>query len=159
MSTAKSRIASMFRKGGIKTAAISTEREVRAELESLPDEVKKDGKQVRIIQSKLDEFPNGYVRVRREEPGGCYITRKDFDKNQEDTIDISRALCDKLVGTGYSPQDKMRYKWKGWDIDVLEDGKVIAEFELQGDDTQVDVPSFFVITKVLEPTVAVPTKS
>jgi hypothetical protein len=153
MDTSIKRVSSNFLN---RIAEVSTEREVRAELSSLPDQVREEGAKVHIVQAKLDEFPGGYVRVRSEEPGGYYIDRKNFSKNTEDRIDISKKLFEKLINNGSSPQDKIRYKWNGWDVDVMDDGRVVAEFELQGEDSKVDVPFFFDINKALPPTVAVP---
>jgi hypothetical protein len=138
-----------------KTAAVQDEREVRAELHELPKEVKDEATVVTIEQTQLDKFDNGYVRVRKETPGGYTFTSKDFSKNEEDTINISEKLFKKFFPLGESPQTKTRYKWKGWDIDIMADGRVIAEFEMAPGQHSVEVPAILKIKAVLAPTIQV----
>lgn len=136
-----------------KTAAVSIEREVRVELSSLPAIVKQEGSSLRIIQCILEEFSGGYTRVRKEVPGGFTFTKKVFADHTEDNVEISEELFEKIFKLGKKPQDKTRTIWRGWDIDVMEDGRVVAEFEMAPDQTQVIVPPEFTVVKVLKPTV------
>jgi hypothetical protein len=136
-----------------KTAAVSIEREVRVELVSLPAIVKQEGSSLSILQSILEEFPGGYIRVRKEVPGGFTFTKKVFKEHTEDNIKISEELFEKMFKLGKKPQDKTRVVWRGWDIDIMQDGRVVAEFVMSLGQTQVTVPSEFVVAKVLKPTV------
>lgn len=148
-----------------KIAAVQVEREVRCELEELPEEVREEADTVTIDQTQLDKNPNGYVRVRKETVTGkgrgitehseYTFTSKDFSKNLEDTIPISEDLFHRIYTLGKSPQKKTRYRWNGWDIDVMEDGRVVAEYEMADDQTSVKVPSFFKVKAVLYPTIQV----
>lgn len=138
-----------------KVAKEEIEREVRIKIKELPSEVEKNSSKVRIIQCMLEEFPGGYIRVRKEIPGKCYFTKKIFNKNIEDSIEISEDIFSKIFKLGYKEQDKNRFLWNGWDIDVLENGEIVAEFELGENQSKVDVPEIFSIVKVLEGTTSV----
>lgn len=143
-----------------RTAKVSDEREVRIELEELPAQVEKEGTKINILQGKLDEFPGGYVRVRKETPGGYTLTRKVFNEHNEDTMDISEKLFTRLFKSTFDQQDKERIKWNGWDIDLIDGGKkIVAEFEMPEGQKHVDVPSIFKMTKTLEGTVTVSPES
>lgn len=137
-----------------KVAKEETEREVRIEIKELPQQVKDEAEELNILQAKMEEFPGGYTRIRKETPGGCTFTRKSFDDSIEDNIEISEDLFNKLMKTSvpYSKQDKKRLIWKGWDIDTLEDGTVLAEYELPNGEDTVEVPEVFEIVKVKEQT-------
>jgi hypothetical protein len=137
-----------------KVAATTEEREVRCALKELPEAVKQEGEKIVIEQGKLDEEPGTYTRVRRETPGGCTFTKKVFKDFSEDNITISEQLFEKLFKTvSFSNQTKTRYKWKGWDIDVMEDGKVVAEYELPSGSNSVKIPLIFQVEEALPPTV------
>lgn len=148
-----------------KISAVQVEREVRCELEELPAVVMEEADKVIIDQTQLDKNPNGYVRVRKETVRGkgrgiseyseYTFTSKDFSKNLEDTIPISEDLFHRIYALGKSPQKKTRYRWKGWDIDAMEDGRVVAEYEMADDQTSVKVPAFFKVKAVLYPTIQV----
>jgi hypothetical protein len=155
------------RKSGtvLKVAALQEEREVRCELESLPEQVMQEADTVIIEQTQLDKNPTGYVRVRKETIKGkgrsisnhveYTFTSKDFSKNLEDTIPISEDLFGRLYALGTSPQTKTRYKWKGWDIDCMSDGRVVAEFEMVPGQDRVKVPAVLKVKAVLSPTIQV----
>lgn len=139
-----------------KYAKEEIEREVRIELNSLPHEVQAEGSPpTRIQQNILEKFPGGYVRVRKETPGVCTFTRKDFETHVEDNIEISEEMFNKLFPLGTSKQDKVRYQWNGWDIDLLEDGKILAEYEMKDGQDRVGVPEIFDVKKVGSHTVSV----
>jgi len=135
-----------------KTAKEETEREVRIELESIPDQVRKEATKLNILQNILEKFPGGYVRVRKETPGICTMTRKNFENHIEDNIEISEDLFNKLLPLGTSKQDKTRLKWNGWDIDELDGGKIVAEYEMEDGQSQVTVPLIFDVKKIGEHT-------
>jgi len=137
----------------VRPAAVEEEREVRCSLKELPPEVKKSGEKITIEQGKLDEKPGTYTRVRRETPGKCSFTKKIFKDFSEDNIEISEDLFEKLYNNiTFSNQKKTRYKWKGWDIDVMEDGKVVAEYELPKGYDSVSIPLIFQVEEALSPT-------
>lgn len=138
--------------GAIKKARVEEEREVRVVLEDLPEEVERDAEEVLIEQAKLDEWGEGYCRVRRETPGKCWLTKKDFTTHEEDSFEISEKLFEKIFKIGYSAQEKTRKRWKGWDIDILEDGTVVAEYELPKGEDEVEVPKMFKVKEVKEHT-------
>lgn len=148
-----------------KEAKVSSEREVRVELEGLPPQVKEESTLVKIYQGKLEELPDGYIRVRRETTddgvNSYTFTRKTFSKNTEDTTEITENIFTRMMGTiAFDKQDKVRYKWNGWDIDVMDGGtKFVAEYELPDGVYSVDVPGILKIKKVLEPTISVPSNT
>lgn len=144
-----------FRGCRVKKAAETIEREVRVELAEVPEIAKKQGTQKKILQSIMEKNEDGYTRVRKETPGGCTFTRKTFPRHIEDNIIISEKLFEKLFPLGEKPQDKTRTTWNGWEFDVMEDGRVVAEYEMSEGQTSVVVPDYFKVTKVLEPTIQV----
>lgn len=158
MDRVNSLVSSYFRKfaayadGESKVAVEEVEREVRVELKELPGKVKKEAVSMNILQAKMAEIPGGYIRVRKETPGKCYFTKKIFKEHSEDNIEIPEELFKKLIKSGFSKQDKTRLKWEGWDIDILEDGKVLAEYELEEGVNDIEVPEIFSVKKVGEGT-------
>lgn len=141
----------------VKTAKLEVEREVRIELEEFPKEIEDDVGFYEIRQCKLEEWDGGYIRVRQTYPDKvCTFTSKDFTKNLEDTIEIPEDLYVPLFEMGFDPQKKIRYTWGGWEIDVMEDGRVVAEFELPKDQVEVSVPDFFKIKELKRGTKKVP---
>lgn len=131
-----------------KIAKVEEEREVRVELTEFPEAIKAECTTVIIEQSKLEEFKGGYIRVRKETPGGYTFTRKDFSQNLEDTVPISEAIF-KILAPHGQMQKKTRYRWRGWDIDIMDGGKkIVAEFEMVPGQDQVIVPPEFSVKNV-----------
>lgn len=153
----KDRIIDSFlsKRASLKIAELEEEREVRLVLKEVPEEVKLKGEKENINQVKLWEKGRDYIRVRQTIPGSFWFTRKDLKKMTEDSIEIPEELFDKLYKLGTAaPQEKIRYKWNGWDVDELKDGSVFAEYELPEGIKEVEIPSIFEVIKMNAPTVS-----
>jgi hypothetical protein len=144
----------LSKRASLKIAELEEEREVRLVLKEVPEEVKSKGKKEKINQVKLWEKGRDYIRVRQTIPGSFWFTRKDLKKMTEDSIEIPEELFDKLYKLGTAPQEKTRYKWKGWDVDELKDESVFAEYELPEGIEEVEIPSIFEVLKMNPPTVS-----
>ena len=118
---------------------VHEEREKRVMLSEAPDEIK--GLKPAIIkQGILRETKNGdkvvaYARIRmKQEPGEeakYSLGVKHFPRKEEAEAEISKQTFDAFYPDNLSkPQSKKRYHLKnGWDIDIIDDGKIVAEFE------------------------------
>lgn len=110
------------------TAAVGEEKELRVPLMELPPEIGKANKGEVIQQGFISEAPNCDVRIRKR--GADYsLTAKFRPLNQEAEMEISKEMFETLWPTVIKPQNKTRYDYKGWEIDVMEDGSIVAEFE------------------------------
>jgi CYTH domain-containing protein len=133
-----------------RTAALSKEREVRVDLKSLPDSIKSSVKPYVIEQGYLAESQDGdsILRVRKEQdPDGAVeytMTAKNYPTYSEAETEIDQPIYDGLRGVVKKVERKQRYKWNGWDIDVITEGnragRIVAEFELPEDEVSVAIP-------------------
>jgi len=126
---------------------VHEERERRVELSELPAEVK--GMKPTIIkQGILRESGSGdnvkaYARIRmKQEPGKepkYSLGVKHFSRSEEAETEISKAMFDAFYPDNLDkPQSKKRYTLKsGWEIDVIDDGTIRAEFEHEKGDKVV----------------------
>jgi len=119
--------------------AVHEEREKRLKLSEAPEEIK-DIEPAIIKQGVLRETKNGdkvvaYARIRmKQEPGEdpkYSLGVKHFPRKEEAETEISKQMFDAFYPDNLSkPQSKKRYHLKsGWDIDVIDGGGIVAEFE------------------------------
>lgn len=134
----------------LRTAALAKEREVRMDLRELPAEILNTVKPQEIEQGFLVESENREtnVRVRKTvEPDGTAhysMTAKNYPSYSEAETDIDQGIYDGFKDTLKRAEVKKRYKWNGWDIDVITSGdragRVVAEYELPATETSIEVP-------------------
>lgn len=134
---------------------VEIEDEDRFKLKRVPDKVLAEAKNTMYsIEQGFIAKPNDQcdVRIRREyhlNYRGVYKytqTTKFRPLNQEAEMEISEQMFNALWATATSKQTKTRYKWNGWDIDVFEDGGVVAEYE-KGIGERPTIPMCFEIVK------------
>lgn len=123
-----------------KIANVVTEKEIRIKLDAVPLEVQNDKATeiVRITQGFIAELDGGCdVRVRSsvsaDGKAEYSMACKYRPLFQEAEMEISEEMFSSLITYAIKSQTKDRYKWEGWDIDVIdkESGlEVWAEFEL-----------------------------
>ena len=134
-------------------SSLSREREVRLDLKSLPKEISETVMPLEIEQGYLAESEDGdtMVRVRKTQNNdGSFsytITAKNYPSYAEAESDIDQAIYDGLHDLISKIERKKRYKWNGWDIDVISEGnragRVVAEYELPPDQITVVMPELF----------------
>lgn len=109
-------------------AAVQQEKELRVPLMELPQEVKDSGSGDQIQQGFISEAPNCDVRIRKR--GDKYtMTSKFRPLHQEAEMEISKEMFDALWPIVTRTQNKTRYDYNGWEVDVMEDGSIVAEYE------------------------------
>ena len=59
---------------------------------------------------------------------------------QEAELEISREIFDALWPIVQKPQLKTRYDVNGWEIDALDNGRIIAEYEFDDGEKSVKIP-------------------
>ena len=118
---------------------VHEERERRIDLAEAPAEIK--GIEPIIIKQGIlrevgtDGSVKAYARVRmKQDPGKDPVYSlgvKHFPRSEEAETEISKAMYDAFYPDNLDkPQSKKRYVLKsGWEIDVMDDGSVRAEFE------------------------------
>ena len=124
-----------------------------ADLKSLPKEISETVMPLEIEQGYLAESEDGdtMVRVRKTQNNdGSFsytITAKNYPSYAEAESDIDQAIYDGLHDLLSKIERKKRYKWNGWDIDVISEGnragRVVAEYELPPDQITVVMPELF----------------
>jgi len=136
--------------------AIHIEREKRLTLSEAPEEIK--GIEPAIIkQGILRETKKGdnviaYARIRmKQEPGEdpkYSLGVKHFPRKEEAETEISKQMFDAFYPDNLSkPQSKKRYHLKsGWDIDVIDGGGIVAEYEHEKGD-KIEVPDHWMVKK------------
>ncbi len=149
------RVASYFGQylvGGhnVRYSALSKEREVRLDLQSLPKEISDTVKPLEIEQGYLAESEDGetIVRARKTQNNdGTFsytITAKNYPSYAEAESDIDQSIFDGLRDLLSRIEVKKRYQWNGWDIDVISEGnragRIVAEYELPPDQISVEMP-------------------
>jgi len=126
---------------------VHQEIERRIELSEVPEETQ-GIKPIIIKQGVLREVGKGddvkaYARVRmKQEPGEdpkYSLGVKHFSRSEEAETEISKAMFDAFYPDNLDkPQSKKRYTLKsGWEIDVIDDGTIRAEFEHEKGDKVV----------------------
>lgn len=119
--------------------AVHTEREKRLDLLESPEEIKQI-KPAIIKQGVLRESKDGddivaYARIRmKQEPGEdpkYSLGVKHFSRKEESETMISKQMFEAFYPDNLDkPQSKKRYHLEsGWDIDVIDDGTIRAEYE------------------------------
>jgi len=124
-------------------AAVEQEKELRLPLMELPPEVSKSGKGKKIIQGFIIEVPGCDVRIRKVDEDYT-MTAKYRPLSQEAETNITKEIFDALWPSISRKQSKTRYEYKGWEIDVMDTGEVVAEFEYSKEKT-VDLPTHWKI--------------
>lgn len=119
--------------------AIHIEREKRLSLSVAPEEIK--GIEPAIIkqgilkEAKDEDDVVAYARIRmKQEPGEdpkYSLGVKHFKRKEESETEISKQMFDAFYPDNLiKPQSKKRYHLSnGWDIDVIDDGEIRAEYE------------------------------
>ena len=132
----------------------STEKEIRVPLKSVPEEVKNTATRIlRITQAFINKNKDeSDVRIRKtkyilspnaQEEYEYSLTAKHRPQELESEMEIPKVMFDSLWSNSFSRQKKLRYCWQGWDIDVFEDGGVVAEFEYDNEADIPSIPDFF----------------
>ena len=122
-----------------KLSAVQEEKELRIPLEELPPEVEESSKSKVIEQGFISKVDACDVRIRSCEDKYT-MTAKFRPLNQEAETEITKEMFDALWPATTDKMKKTRYDYKGWEIDVLEDGRIIAEYEYTKE-TTVDLPT------------------
>ena len=128
---------------------VHEERERRVKLSEIPTET--EGVEPSIIKQGVlrevskDDSVKAYARIRMKKDPGKEVKYslgvKHFPLSQEAETEISKQMFDAFYPDNLDkPQEKKRYTLKnGWEIDVIDDGGIVAEFEhAKGD--KVTVP-------------------
>jgi len=118
---------------------VHLERERRLDLLEAPDEIKgiKPAiiKQGVLRETKDDDEVIAYARIRmKQEPGEdpkYSLGVKHFGNKEESEAEISKDMFDAFYPDNLDKaQSKKRYHLpSGWDIDVIDDGTIRAEYE------------------------------
>jgi hypothetical protein len=129
--------------------AVHLEREKRLDLLEAPEEIK-GIKPAIIKQGVLRETVSdgdvvAYARIRmKQEPGEdpkYSLGVKHFSRKEESETTISKQMFEAFYPDNLDkPQSKKRYHLEsGWDIDVIDDGTIRAEYE-HGKGEKVEIP-------------------
>jgi hypothetical protein len=125
--------------------AVHKEREQRVTLLEAPKEIESI-KPAIIKQGILRETKDGdkviaYARIRmKQEPGEepkYSLGVKHFVNQDESETEITKNMFDEFYPDNLDrPQSKKRYHLKnGWDIDIIDGGKIVAELENKKSET------------------------
>jgi len=131
---------------------VHKEREKRVELSEAPPEIKdvqptiiKQG-MLREVRDDVKDKSIAYSRIRMKQEYGkepAYsLGVKNLPLQQEAETEISKQMFDCFYPDNLDkPQEKKRYSLSnGWDVDIVDDGGIYAEYE-HGKDEDVEVPS------------------
>ena len=133
-----------------KRAGLAKEYEARYDLKEVPQAIRDSAQAViEIKQGTVASSADGtvMVRVRMSSDGGqapeYTMTAKCYPTSDEAETEISKDIFDGFYPSLARREEKVRYRWNGWDIDEISGGdragKVVAEFEHDGK-TKVEVP-------------------
>ena len=148
--------------GEVLQEEVNVEDELRVKLRKVPDRVQAEARSsCFIIRQAFILKPNDDTdtRVREEFPydpikwapvgeAKYTVTMKYRPLKQESETEISPEMYKSYMDTvAFSKQEKVRYKWQGWDIDEFNDGGVVAEYEKGWKDECPRIPECFEVIK------------
>jgi hypothetical protein len=143
--------------GEVLEESVEIEDELSFKLRKVPDLVKQETKfsTEKIVQGFILK-PNDEIdtRIRKTvflNTRGMTeytMTTKFRPKNEESEETISESMFNAYwKDVAFSKQEKIRYKWNGWDIDEFPDGGVVAEYEKGWSKERPSIPSCFEVIK------------